>query len=188
MSRASRRVVLASASASRRQLLRNAGVQFEIVPADIDESARDGEGLVERARRLAVDKARAVAAVAPDALVIGGDQVGYVSSTNRELTKCSTIDDAREQLLAMSGRAHVFVSAAAVVLGSELVGTAEERATVTFRELTAAEIEAYLATDEWRGTCGAYRYEGEGRSLVAASDGPVTAILGFPLDRVLGLL
>jgi pseudouridine-5'-phosphate glycosidase len=183
-----RRLILASASSARRRLLARAGLAFEIVPADIDESPRPAESLVERAHRLAEHKAMVVSRNAPGATVIGADQVGYLLSSRRELTRCATAVVAREQLAAMAGRSHRLISAAAVVRDGELIGTAEEKATVVFKPLSPDDIEAYLATDEWRGTCGAYRLEGEGASLVSTTDGPRTAILGLPLSGVLELL
>jgi septum formation protein len=180
--------VLASASESRRRLLEQAGLDVEVIPAAIDESPRPHEAIEDRARRLAEEKARAVAATRPAAWVIGGDQVGWIPSLHRELIKCATVEEARDQLAAMGGTDHVFVSVAAIVHGDALIGLVEERATVTFMPLAPADVDTYLATEEWRGTCGAYRFEGAGRALVASTEGPSTAVLGFPLTAVLQLL
>ena len=142
----------------------------------------------QQARRLALQKAKHVAQGHPGAIVVGGDQVGYLPATARELHKCPSEALARAQLEAMSGQTHVFRSAAVVLDDGRLVGVAEELAEVTFRPLSAGDIEAYLATGEWRGTCGGYRLEGEGGRLVARTLGPETAVLGFPLAPVLAWL
>ena len=161
---------------------------FTVAPADLDERPLAGEPVADRARRLALDKAQHVAASFPGAVVIGGDQVGYLPTLGRELDKCSSAAAAREQLLAMSGQTHVFRSAAVVLDDGRLVGVAEELAEVTFHVLSDERVEAYLATGEWQGACGAYRLEGQGAGLVSRRRGPDTAILGFPLAPVLGWL
>jgi septum formation protein len=176
-------IVLASGSSVRRRLLAKAGVVFRVHAADIDESPRDGEGLIDRARRLAREKALAV----PGDVVIGSDQVG-LTEDQRELRKPWSREEARAQLASMSGRAHTFVSAAAIVKQGAVVAEVEDRATVRFHELADDEIERYLDLEEWRGSAGAYHLEGHGARLVAALEGHECAVYGLPLFGVLGAL
>ncbi len=183
-----RELVLASGSAVRRRLLTKAGLTFRVDPADIDESPLDDEGPFERARRLARDKAMAVAQRWPGAIVLGADQVGVVEGTGVELSKCWDEEAAVEQLLSMAGQRHTFCSAAAIVTGGRVSAELEERATVTFRPFDEDAARAYVALGEWQGSAGSYHLEGRGIRLCESVEGPDNAVYGLPLLSILSAL
>ncbi|MFZ9886952.1 MAG: Maf family protein [Myxococcota bacterium] len=188
MSSAAPLLVLASGSAVRRRLLTRAGLVFRVDVADIEEGARPSEAPFDLARRLAREKAEAVAARWPSAVVVGADQVGVVDSDGPVLRKCYEEEQAVEQLLAMAGREHTFCSAAAVMTGTVLVAEVEQRATVRFRAFGKDEARAYVALGEWLGSAGSYHLEGRGVRLIESVTGPETAVLGLPLLPLLGAL
>lgn len=178
------RLVLASASPRRADLLRQAGLDFEVLAADVDESfdpARDAE---EVARELALRKARAVAdgLGAEPARVLGGDTL-VVLDGPRFLGKPSGEDEARAMLEALSASTHRVVTGVAVVAtGPD--GPREEAAAevtwVTMRAITPAEVDGYLASGEWRGKAGGY-------AIQETADRFVTGLDGGGFDNVVGL-
>ncbi|MCW7541793.1 Maf family nucleotide pyrophosphatase [Aquabacterium sp. A7-Y] len=178
---APRALILGSTSRYRRELLQRLGLPFEVVAPQVDETPRPGETPAALAQRLALEKARAVAALHPEAVVIGSDQVADLRG--RPLGKPGTHDIAVEQLRAMSGQALVFHTAVAVVC--QAGGFEQQRtvpATVRVRALTDAEIEAYLRVDQPYDCAGSAKAEGLGIALLSAieSDDP-TALIGLPL-------
>jgi septum formation protein len=181
------RVVLASGSDVRRRLLAGAGLVFVVDPADVDESAREGEGPVELARRLSREKALEGARRHPGDLVIGSDQTG-VTDDGAELRKCWDEAAAVEQLLAMAGRAHTFTSAAALARDDEVLCEVEQSATVRFRDFDEAEARAYAALGEWPGSAGSYHLEGRGAWLIESLEGSEHAVYGLPLLPLLAEL
>lgn len=188
-----RELVLASGSVVRRRLLTRAGLTFRVDPADIDESPLDDEGPFERARRLAREKALAVSARWPGAIVLGSDQVGVVvtdvpDESNLELSKCWDEEAAIAQLLSMAGRSHTFASAATLVIDGAVKAVLEERATVTFRAFDEDAARVYVSLGEWKGSAGSYHLEGRGVRLVERVDGPDNAVYGLPLLSILRTL
>jgi septum formation protein len=160
---------------------------FAVDPADIDETAGEDEQPFPLARRLAREKALAVSRRHPDALVIGSDQAG-VTDDGTPLSKCWEAEDAVTQLMTMSGGAHTFLSAAAIVLDGDLMAEVEEQATVTFRAFDEDEARAYVALGEWQGSAGSYHLEGRGVRLVRRVSGPDNAVYGLPLLPLLQTL
>ncbi len=182
-------LVLASGSAVRRRLLTQAGLTFDVVPADIDESVVQHHDPAERALALAKLKAEHVWAKRPHDIVIGADQVGRLGA--RWLEKCHDGAAAKEQLRAMRGQTHRFFSAAAVVQQGHVTGAGAgvvEECAVTFRDFSEDELDRYLATNEWRGCCGSYQIEHRGAQLVDDVQGPLTAVWGLPLYPLLKTL
>ncbi|MBG9387896.1 Maf family nucleotide pyrophosphatase [Caenimonas aquaedulcis] len=178
-----RRLVLGSTSRYRRELMERLRIPFDVAAPDVDETPRPGERPDELARRLALAKARAVAAMHPGAIVIGSDQV--CDFDGEPLGKPGTHDNAVIQLRRMRGRAVVFQTAVAVVCtdaGFEAVELAPVK--VRFRELSDEEIENYLRLDQPYDCAGSARSEGLGIAVVDAieSDDP-TALIGLPLIR-----
>jgi septum formation protein len=173
-------LVLASGSAVRRRLLTRAGLAFVVQAADLDERALQGEEPFARGRRLAREKALAVAAGHPGAIVVGADQVG-LTDEGVQLDKCWDEEAAVRQLLSMAGRAHTFVSAAAIARDGQVLAEVEEQATVRFLVFDEAVARAYVALGEWRGSAGSYHLEGRGVQLVEAVQGPDNAVYGLPL-------
>jgi septum formation protein len=182
------RLVLGSTSRYRAELLSRLKLSFDVVAPEVDESARPGEAPPELARRLALAKARAVAARFPDAVVIGSDQVADLDG--EPLGKPGTHEKATEQLRRMRGRTVVFQTAVAVVCaatGFERVDLAPVR--VQFRDLPDSEIETYLRVEQPYDCAGSARSEGMGIALLDSihSDDP-TALVGLPLIRTSRML
>jgi septum formation protein len=182
------RLILASTSRYRRELLGRLGLPFEAMPPEVDEAPRPGEGPAAGALRLALAKAEAIAARHPQALVIGSDQVADLDG--QWLGKPGTVERARAQLTRMSGRTLFFQTAVALVCRSRsLAETGLAAVRVRVRPLTAAEIDRYLAREDALDCAGSARSEGLGIALLDAveSDDP-TALIGLPLIRTCALL
>lgn len=180
-------LILASASPRRRDLLAQIGiVPDEIVAADIDESARAGELPRDHAMRLAVEKARAVALQRPAAFVLAADTV--VGCGRRILPKAEDESVARDCLALMSGRAH------RVYTGVVLAGPAEEHRArvaetrVKVKHLDRHEIDAYIASGEWRGKAGGYAIQGLFAAHVVSIIGSYSNVVGLPLYETAALL
>lgn len=181
-------LILGSSSRYRRELLERLRLPFQCVSPDVDEAPLPGEAPAELATRLALAKARAVAALHPQAVVIGSDQVADLEG--RPIGKPGTHDKAVAQLRQMSGRRVVFQTAVAVVRAD--TGFAETTlapVAVQFRELSALEIENYLRLEQPYDCAGSAKSEALGIALLDAidSDDP-TALVGLPLIRTTRLL
>ncbi|MDH0863277.1 Maf family nucleotide pyrophosphatase [Mitsuaria sp. GD03876] len=183
-----RTLILGSTSRYRRDLLERLRVPFDVASPEVDETPQPGESPAALARRLALAKARAVAARFPEALVIGADQVADLDG--QPLGKPGTHERAVEQLRAMRGRTVVFQTALAVVCAASGFA-AEDLAPVRvrFRALSDAEIERYLRAEQPYDCAGSAKAEGLGIALLEAieSDDP-TALIGLPLIRTAALL
>jgi septum formation protein len=177
-------LILASTSIYRRQLLERLRIPFSVIRPQVDEAQRPGELPVQRATRLALEKAQAVARKHPAHVVIGADQVA--SCDGAILDKPGNAAAARTQLQAQSGRAVDFYSAVAIVHAD--LGFADDfvdRTTVVFRSLSAAEIEAYLAADAPYDCAGSLRSEALGLTLCERIETlDPTALIGLPLIRL----
>jgi septum formation protein len=181
-------LILGSTSRYRRELLSRLRLPFTVQAPQVDETPQPGETPAALALRLAMAKARAVAAQHPQAVVIGSDQVADLDG--RPIGKPGTHERAVEQLRALSGRSAVFQTAVAVVrrdTGFERVLLAP--VTVRFRQLSDAEIEHYLRTEQPYDCAGSAKCETLGIALLEAieSDDP-TALVGLPLIRTCALL
>jgi septum formation protein len=179
------RLVLASRSPRRVQLLEQLGLTFEALPADVDERYAAGEEAGAHAERLAREKAAAVAVHAPDALVIGSDTV--VDVDGLVLGKPRDGGEAVEMLLVLQGRTHEVATGVAVVGGGG-TWSGVERVRVAFRAFDRALAEAYVRTGEPLDKAGAYGIQGFGAALVERIEGDYFAVMGLPLVRLLGLL
>ncbi|ARN22622.1 Maf family nucleotide pyrophosphatase [Piscinibacter gummiphilus] len=182
------RLILASTSRYRRELLERLRLPFDVEPPDVDETPLPGEQPSTLARRLARAKAAEVAARFPGAIVIGSDQVADLDGL--PLGKPGTRERAIEQLSAMRGRTVRFHTAVAVRCVAKAVDT-NELATVTvrFRDLGDAEIGRYLDLEQPYDCAGSAKAEALGITLLSAieSDDP-TALIGLPLIRTCALL
>lgn len=181
-------LILASASPRRLDLLRQVGIEpHACEPAEIDEAPRPGEPPPRLAVRLAAEKAAAVAARRPHAFVLAADTV--VAVGRRILPKAQTPAEARACLELLSGRAHrVFT---AVTLHAPDGRAPSQRLVETrlhVKRLTAQEIDAYLASDEWRGKAGGYAIQGRAGGFVLDVHGSYSAVVGLPLYETLALL
>lgn len=180
---AARRLILASTSAYRRELLDRLGIPFEVKSPDVDESPRPNEPTADLARRLAKAKALAVAKLNPEAIVIGSDQVADLHG--KPLGKPGDHERATQQLRAMSGQTVLFQTAVAVVCLSTGFSDVELAVVeVRFRQLNDTEIENYLQRERPYDCAGSAKSEGLGIALLEhiGNDDP-TALVGLPLIR-----
>ena len=180
--------MLASTLCYQRELLARLALPFETAAPDVDETPRAGEAPRELALRLALEKAQAVAARKPQAIVIGSDQVADLHG--QPLGKPGTHERAAAQLARMSGQTVLFHTAVAVVQASRgFAQSSLATVTVRFRTLDAATIERYLLAEQPYDCAGSAKSEGLGIALLQAieSDDP-TALIGLPLIRTAQLL
>lgn len=177
------RVILASASPRRRELLTLVGIPHEVRPADIDETYLAGEVPRQHALRLAREKAERISE--PDAVVIGSDTIVVIDG--EVLGKPASEEDALRMLRRLSGRSHTVITAVAVAWKGRVVADAES-VDVTFHALSDAEIRGYIATREPMDKAGAYGIQGYGATIVARVDGDYFAVMGLPLQRMVQLM
>jgi septum formation protein len=178
------RVILASASPRRRELLSLIGVGHDVRPAGIDESYLPGELPRAHAERLAREKALAID-VDDDAVVIGSDTIVVIGGD--VLGKPRDREDAASMLRRLSGRAHVVMTGVAVRWRGAMSSGVEE-VDVTFRALSDAEIDRYIDTGEPMDKAGAYGIQGYGATIVERVDGDYFAVMGLALNRMVRLM
>jgi septum formation protein len=178
-------VLLASASPRRAQLLQAIGVPFEMAPADVDETPLDGEMPEPYVQRLALAKAKAVAARHPGRLVLGADTT--VTVDGEVLGKAEDEAGAHQMLTRLAGRAHEVLTGVALVRGADsTVAFAATR--VWFSPMTSEDIQGYVASGEWRDKAGAYAIQGRISRFVAGLDGSYTNVVGLPVALAWDLL
>jgi septum formation protein len=190
-------LILASASPRRQELLREAGIPFEVHAANINEDQIAGDTPLEYARRLSREKAEAVAAIYPQRYVLGADTIVVVSSAvpgkAEILGKPKDHADAVRMLRLLSGRGHEVTTAVSLVMPG--AGT-ETRAFVTktsttqvwFRQLTEEEIQQYVASGEPMDKAGAYAIQGGASLWADRIEGEYSSVVGLPLSVVTEML
>lgn len=183
------RFILASASPRRQQLLREIVADFEVLVQPVDEDALTTSDPWETATTLALAKARAVAALNPEATVLGGDTVVAYAGDGiyRQLAKPGNAADARRMLRELSGRTHVVITGIALVSPAEVI-TRATTTEVDFRELTESEIADYVATGEPMDKAGAYAIQGGAAGFVREIRGSWSNVVGLPLETLGELL
>ena len=179
------RVILASSSPRRRELLALIGIPHEVVPADIDETPWDDESPPAHCERLARGKAEAIGRTFPDAVIIGADTIVVIDDAI--LGKPRDEAQARAMLRRLSGRQHVVHTAVAVARGGRLE-SGVETVPVAFRALSDEEIDAYVATKEPMDKAGAYGIQGYGATIVERIEGDYFAVMGLALGRLIRLM
>jgi septum formation protein len=178
-------LVLASASPRRQELLRNAGITFEVVPANVPEDSLPGEGAKDCAERLAREKALAVARQRPHALVLGADTV--VAIDGQILGKPSDSSDAVRMLRLLSGRDHHVITGVCLVADGQSF-VAGETTLVTVNKITDQEIADYVATGEPMDKAGAYAIQGIASRWIPRIEGDYCNVVGLPVARVFSML
>jgi septum formation protein len=182
------RLVLASTSRYRRDLLSRLHIPFDVVSPDVDETPLPDEAPSQTALRLSVLKAQAVAAQFPDALIIGSDQVLMLDA--EQLGKPGNYDNAYAQLKKMQGKAMVFHTALTLLNSSTgRTQTRDVPTVVHIRKLSDAQIEAYLKKEEPYDCAGSAKSESLGIALMERMDSPdPTALIGLPLMALTEML
>ncbi len=178
------RVILASQSPRRRELLSLVGIEHEVQPADIDETPWPNEAPVPHTERLARGKAAVIAARAPDAFVIAADTIVVIDGAI--LGKPIDIPDARAMVRRLSGRTHEVCTAMAVAMGDR-IESAVVTVKVRFRELDDDTITRYVNTGEPMDKAGAYGIQGFGATIVEHIEGDYFAVMGLSLVTVVQL-
>ena len=184
----SQMLVLASTSTYRRELLARLQIPFQTAAPDVDETPLSGESAKQTSRRLSQEKARAVAANYPNALIIGSDQVALLGE--RQMGKPLTHENAVRQLRAMRGKSVVFYTAL-TLLNTRTGETQTEVAEncVSFRELSDDEIESYLSKEQPYHCAGSAKVEGLGIALISRLEGnDPNALIGLPLILLVDML
>ena len=179
------RLVLASASPRRRQLLTDAGIPFETAAVDIDETPRPGEAPDQYVQRLALEKGRAARRYHPDAAILGADTA--VVLAGEIFGKPIDDADATRMLERLSGRSHDVLTGVALLWpGGERV--AIDRTAVWFKRLSVSDVTQYVASGEPRDKAGAYAIQGAAAGFVERIDGSHSNVVGLPMAVVLQLL
>lgn len=179
-------LILASSSPTRQRLLASVGLPFRVEVAGVEEVLDPTLPPAQQARHLAREKALAVHRHHPAAVVVGADQV--MTFDGMSFGKPADEEEARRQLTRMAGRSHSLITGVATFGPGGESWIAHEETRLHVRSLTPAEINAYVATGEWRGCAGGYRVEGRGLALFSRIDGDWTNVLGLPMPLLLGRL
>ncbi|KAI2693311.1 nucleoside triphosphate pyrophosphatase [Pseudomonas sp. TNT3] len=181
-------LLLASSSVYRRELLTRLQLPFTCSSPDIDESHRPGESAIALVKRLATEKAQALAQSHPAHLIIGSDQVAVLGE--HIIGKPHTFDKAREQLLACSGKSVTFLTGVALL--NSQTGVCQVDCvpfTVHMRTLDSERVERYLHAEQPYDCAGSFKAEGLGVSLFRSTEGPdATSLIGLPLIRLIDML
>ncbi len=176
-----KRIVLASASPRRKELLEQIGLQFEIKPSNHDEELQDDLTPHEMARALSLEKARAVASKNKNAIIIAADT--FIVIDEKIIGKPHTDDQARDMLILLNGKSHLVITGYTILDtddGKLVVRSVET--TVHMRGLTPDEIESYIQTGEPIGKAGAYAIQGLGAVFIEGIEGDYSNVVGLPLN------
>ncbi|MBI1259204.1 MAG: septum formation protein Maf [Chloroflexi bacterium] len=189
--------ILASGSPRRRELLASLGVKFTVIKSDIDETQHTGENPYDYVRRLSIEKAEAVAErLREPSLVLAADTVVIVAADTIGVTEGGDVlgkpvdaDDARAMLGRLRGRDHVVCTAITLLQpDSHAISTELTRTTVTMRDYSDAEIDAYIATGDPFDKAGGYAIQHEGFHPVEKIDGSYSNVIGLPVETLKSML
>ena len=181
------RLILASSSPRRRELLAEAGVAFEVVPPPLAEPATGLEGLAPaaQAEALAYFKARAIGP-REDAYVLGADTI--VAAGDAVLGKPADAGEARAMLLGLSGTRHAVITGVALLAPGGRRRIASATTYVVMRPITPAEVDQYVASGEWEGKAGAYAIQETADRFVERVEGSFSNVVGLPVELVRQML
>lgn len=180
------RLLLASSSPFRKKLLVSTGIEFSTLTSEVDEYKLVGADPAETCGLRAAAKALAVAALAPDALVIGCDQI--LELAGRSFDKAKSAGEAAARLQEFSGKTHRLINQIVIANhnhSDRVIAALTITVPMTMRSLTPEEIEAYVATGEWQGCVGCYQFENRGIHLFEQTPEDHSAIVGLPLQPLL---
>jgi septum formation protein len=180
------KLILASASPRRQELLREMGINFEVHPANIEESRKEQEGPLDYAMRMAREKAAKVAQQYPDQLVLGADTIVVVEQ--EILGKPADASDAARMLRTLSGRTHQVITAVSLAMRGRDADTRACASDVCFSPLEEREIQEYIAGGEPMDKAGAYAIQGEAARWVRQLIGDYSNVVGLPLPLVTEML
>lgn len=177
------RLILASSSPRRREILSLLQLPFETIAPQFDELPLSNRSIVEEVLDFAVGKAQSVACNHPASVVVGSDTMILINET--KIGKPDGIDDAKRILRLLSGRTHRILTSVAILddVGGPGLRIVEE-VSVTMRDYSGREIEDYLSCDESLDKAGAYSIQGEGRNLIESVRGDYLAAVGLPLKPI----
>jgi len=179
--------ILASASPRRQQLLRDIGLQFDVIPGDVNEDFLNDELPVDYVSRMSREKSDAIAQKVPDAWVLGADTIVIIDG--EVLGKPLTREDARNMLIKLSGREHCVITGFTIVKKSAhttMTNVVESR--VVFKTIEADELEWYIDSPEPYDKAGAYAVQGMAGYFVKEIHGSYTNVVGLPLTEVVTAL
>ncbi|RMG43375.1 MAG: septum formation protein Maf [Candidatus Dadabacteria bacterium] len=180
-------LALASSSPRRRELLKESGFEFKVVPADVDETLLPAESGRAAAERLALLKAGAVSEKHPQSVVIGADTI--VDLNGEIFDKPKDAGEAAVMLKKLSGRTHtVWTGIALCSAGLNICETAVSASRVTFMKLSSSAIERYAESGEPLGKAGGYAIQGQARNFVKKLDGSLTGVIGLDMPLLIELL
>lgn len=175
------KIILASKSPRRRELLSMLGIEFDVIPADIDEQIDYNNDLVKEIQKLSFQKANAVFQDHQDNIVIGSDTIVFID--NKVLGKPKSKQEAKEMLHRLSGKTHQVVTGVTII-SKEKTDTFASVTDVTFYELTDEEIETYVESVEPLDKAGAYAIQGKGSEFVRSINGDYYTVVGLPIAEV----
>lgn len=188
------KIILASSSPRRAQILRGMNLPFTVLHPNIDETVHPDEPAIVYTRRMAREKARAInfelQNMLPEASLIVASDTSVVHQ-KEVLGKAGTRQEARSMLTRLSGRRHYVVTAICLLHNTDHVrrlGLAHSITVVRFQDLSKQDIETYLDSDEWQGKAGAYAIQGQGSFLLDYFQGSLTGVVGFPVRTFFRML
>lgn len=177
------RLILASTSPRRREILALLGLPFDVIQPDFEETLSSLRSIEEEVIEFAVGKAQSVARQNLQAIVIGSDTM--ISLDRAKIGKPRDLSDARAMLVKLTGRTHLIYTSVAIIDGFGGSGLKViEKVNVRMRDFSDAAVEDYLACGESLDKAGAYSIQGEGRQLIASIDGDYLAAVGLPLKAI----
>lgn len=180
------KLILASSSPRRKEILEKLAVPFLVVPADIDESTRPDESPCLYVERLAQEKAQKVALQFPNAFVIGSDLTCDLDS--QSVGKAKNSLEAGTMLANFSGKTHFGRCGYAVIKGSMVLGRGVATTVVNFKKLSTKQIADYLDSNQWVGLAGAYGVQNNGKNFLSSFQGSYYDILGLPIYQIAEIL
>jgi septum formation protein len=181
------KLILASASPARLELLKQAGLTPDkVLPADVDETPLKAEKPEEYVVRVAVMKAQAVATQHPEAYTLAADTAACLG--RNIIGKARDADHARQILRGFSGKRHTVHTGLCVIAPGGVLRTRRVSTTVKFANLSDTELEAYIASNDWQGKAGAFSIQGRGGAYIEWVHGSISSVIGLPLVETRNLL